>query len=185
MKFSSRPLLALGVLAFGLLTSARAVTINFGPNLEAADTYLGTSHGVGPGMPNTEAETAAYINHFAGTTFVAGDILKVGQPIPGEGIPNANDDQFAVPGGYMWLVVKYGGPGGGYGALFLLNGNDALVPYDSAALFGNNDQYAVSHYGLAGPVNPNIPGVPDGGTTVALLGLGLVAVSLFARRKNS
>ena len=51
-----------------------------------------------------------------------------------------------------------------------LDGNAASVHYDSSVLWGTGDQYAVSHFSVAGPISPGPGlGVPDGGTTAAML----------------
>ncbi|MEO5961514.1 MAG: VPDSG-CTERM sorting domain-containing protein [Opitutaceae bacterium] len=48
---------------------------------------------------------------------------------------------------------------------------------------GNGQYHDISHAGINGtPGNSNIPGVPDGGATLALLGLG-VSFLIIARRK--
>jgi hypothetical protein len=58
-----------------------------------------------------------------------------------------------------------------------LNGNGAMVPYDSSLIWGTGDKYAVSHYSVAGA-----HGVPDGGMTVTLLGLSVSGLAYFRRK---
>lgn len=51
-----------------------------------------------------------------------------------------------------------------------------------------NAYLALSHAGLTGTSNPNNPpggpGVPDGGSTAAMLGLGLIAMAVAVRRRR-
>lgn len=176
---SFKKALVLAALAASALT-AKAVPLDFGTNLEAADTYNGTSFKAGADG-NTEAQIAALVNGWLGTSLTAADIDKTNPPIA-EVVPagaGAGDGQFYIGSGFDWVFVKYDGPNGG-SALFWLGGSDAWVPYDSAPLWGSGDQYAISHYATTG----GSTNVPDGGTTAALLGVGLVGASLIARRRK-
>lgn len=129
--------------------------------------------GVDPGQYNTETEIANFLNSVAGTTFTAADINKTASPTELGG----SDGYFAVPSGWEYLVVKYDGSHAG-SVVIELDGNAANVPFDSAAIWGgdiNADKYAVSHFSVAGPV-------PDGGTTIALLGFALVGIGALRRK---
>jgi hypothetical protein len=87
------------------------------------------------------------------------------------------DGYFTVPAGWNYLVVQYDGPNGG-SVVIQLDGNDAKVPFDSSLIWGTGDQYAVSHFSVAGPGTE----VPDGGSTLALLGFALVGVDQLRRK---
>jgi hypothetical protein len=80
---------------------------------------------------------------------------------------------------YSYLFAKYDGPNGGVEVWFVgnLSGNVTIPGFG----FGppGSDQYGLSGWTLFGPGTP--PGVPDGGTTVMLLGAALGALGT-ARR---
>ena len=156
--------------AIGL--TAKAVPLDFGTDLEASDTYNGTSYAAG-NLGNTEAQIADLVNGWLGTSYVAEDIAKTNSP-PEVGAP---DGQFYVGSGFDFVIVKYDGPNAG-SALFWLGGSDAWIPYDSAPLWGTGDKYAVSHFAV---VDGQHHDVPDAGTSVILIGLGLLGIAGFRR----
>lgn len=82
--------------------------------------------------------------------------------------------------GFMYLLAKYDGQN--YGSRVWYVGG--LTGEITIPLNGLGDQYAVSHTYLFNPAPDNPPGepVPDGGLTVALLGLALTGIG-FLRRK--
>ena len=86
------------------------------------------------------------------------------------------DDAFVVPLGYEYVIAKYsGGQHGGY-ALFHLPtfGSNTLPQYPANLWTTNPTKYAISHFTTLS--------VPDGGSTVALLGSALFAVGFLRRR---
>ena len=135
--------------------------------------------GVEGGTHSTETAVANFVNGAIGTSYVASDINKFGAPTELGG----DDGYFLVPAGWTYLVVQYDGPNGG-SVLVNLGGNDASVPYDSSAIWGTADKYAISHYSLIAPTTPPTPTsvpVPDGGATVLMLGSALMGIAAFRR----
>lgn len=124
------------------------------------------------GTHSNEDSIAAFLNWGLGcSTFEAEDVLKDDHPVELEG----PDGYFEVPSGWNYLVVQYDGPNGG-SILLDLGGNAAEVPFDSAMIWGSGDKYAATHYSLAGPAD-----VPDGGGTLALIGIALGGLSACKR----
>ena len=84
----------------------------------------------------------------------------------------------AVPAGWEYVWAKYDGPQGG-AVLYYLGGAAVSLPSTSAPLWPNTAGQGVglSHYTLFNPTTS----VPDGGATVALMGLALGGLSLGRR----
>ena len=175
----------LGVIGLAALTSsAKATPIDFGTTWAAwGSSYYSTDPGnrvldrsfasYGPG-----ATIATYLNSVASTSFSAANIQKTDSPTELGG----TDGYFEVPSGWNWLVVQYNG-GNNAGALVIkIDGLGAKVPFDSSNIWGSGDQFAVSHYAVAGPGGGTPPGAPDGGTTIALLGIAMFGADLLRRR---
>jgi hypothetical protein len=85
--------------------------------------------------------------------------------------------------GFDWGFAKYDGQNAGY-VLFYLGGALAstIIPQFPATLWTTNpEQYAISHLTVfnAGP------SVPDGGSTIAMLGAGFMLLAGLARRTLS
>jgi hypothetical protein len=75
-------------------------------------------------------------------------------------------------GGYMYVVAKYGNDS----EVFYIGGMTGEI---TLANFTGN-QNGLSHYVLFNPAGT--PSVPDGGTTMALMGLGFCALGVARRR---
>jgi hypothetical protein len=195
MKFIKSNKLAAALAVFGLTgMSAHAVPIDFGtswpsftaPNAESyASAPLNRVRGISGGQYANEGEVAAVLNLIAHTTFGAGKITKydAGQLLPDLSTLSelgGDDGYFLVPSGWTYLVAQYDGKNGG-SVVIQLDGNSAKVPWDSAAIWGTGDKHSLSHYSVAG--TSNILGVPDGGTTAAMLGLSLLGMGFIFRRK--
>jgi hypothetical protein len=104
-----------------------------------------------------------------------------------QGVPNPNFT-LQVQSGFDYVLAKYDGPNGG-DVLFYLGGASFTLPGNSYDIWTNNADkgYGISHWTAfnAGPDDPDRPHVPDGGTTVAMLGLafaGLGATRRFLKR---
>lgn len=84
--------------------------------------------------------------------------------------------------GFTYILAKYDGPNGG-DVVWFVGGAAFTLPGDSSGLWTNPDGqgYGISHWTGFGPGTS----VADGGTTAALLGLGLVILSLIARRPKT
>lgn len=92
--------------------------------------------------------------------------------------PSGAPTSINLGSGYLYLVAKYDGPN--YGSVvWYVGGMTGTVTIPSTA---TNGQYGLSHVYL---YNPGHVSVPDGGATLALLGLGLVAVEGVRRRMTS
>ena len=143
------------------------------------------------GIPSGDAARTAYVNHLIdmapGTsdTF-SGNTFQRSLNNPGPGFPNYPDAVFALNGGgtsidlgdgtlYSYLFAKYNGPNAG-AEVWYVGGISGIITIPAFGLAGQN--YALSGWTLFGP---GVPGVPDGGTTVMLLGAALGALGM-ARR---
>jgi VPDSG-CTERM motif len=165
-------------LALGLsATTAQALTI--GDNR-----YLGS---IVPGVPTNPTSEVSYINQLitmglgTSTVIAPNTFTRSSRPCPSLGgcptatLVDASVDQ-APPGGpinvtgYEWLYAKYGGDShvwwiGGLGA-------GVIIPPSNGT---NND---LSHYALFNATGRT----PDGGATLGLLGLGVLALGYLRRR---
>jgi hypothetical protein len=169
--------LAFGVLA-GLPGAAQADPLDFD------DAYdLGS---VTPGEPSSIAEERAYINHLVGMavntseTFAFHDYVRKSVscgtcPAATGGIKydTGNNVVDLGTGGFTYLLAKYDGPSGG-SEVWNVQGLTGIV---TIPLFWENGTLGLSHWTLFGGAG----GVPDGGTTVMLLGAALGALGM-ARR---
>lgn len=87
-----------------------------------------------------------------------------------------------VNAGFMYALAKYDGPNAGY-VLFFLNGAATTLPEYPFPLWGDNaSQYQISHHTGFNAVQVNQTSVPDGGTTLTLLGAALGGLGLVRRR---
>lgn len=158
--------------------TARAVTIDFGTQWDfpLPSEVIGYADASPANSFSTETQIKTLLNSIAGTSFDAADIHKTNSPSNVGG-------QFSVGAGWNYLVVQYDGPNGG-SVVIELNGADALVPYYGSNIWGTGTQYGVSHFSVAGQHQGDIPGVgvPDGGTTALLLGLGLIVIGCVRRK---
>jgi hypothetical protein len=164
-------------------TTAQALTIG---NTEPR--YLGS---IGPGVPTSPTDEVAYINKLI--TIALGSSTAFGSPqvntytrstnpcssnlggCPQATLIDAKDNQLPPGGpvnvtGYEWLYAKYGGDShvwwiGGSGAGVTIPGN-------------NVGGQALSHYALFDATGQT----PEGGATLGLLGLGVLALGYLRRR---
>ena len=138
------------------------------------------------GIPSGDADRTAYVNHLIGMglntsdTFMGNTFFRSGHafsPMP-TAVFDHNGSGTSVDLGagglYTYLFAKYDGPN--FGAEVWYVGN--LSGIITIPAFGSGEQYALSGWTLFGPGGQ---GVPDGGTTVMLLGAALGALSM-ARR---
>ena len=83
-------------------------------------------------------------------------------------------------GGFDYLIVQWDGPEGG-NAIYYLGGLSGTITVTNDIFFNQNHQpFAASGYWLSGGGQ----GVPDGGTTVMLLGAALGALGMARRFLN-
>jgi hypothetical protein len=160
---------ALAVVAF--MSSAHALTF--------ADA-VGT---IRSGEPAGSTDETGYVNHLLGMalgseTYDGHDYVKiidVGGTV-GAGVQNTTGANSGNATG--WLLAKYDGPNGG-DVLFAISG-EFTIPQDSGSLWENNNGvgYGLSHFTVFGSEQR----VPDGGATVALLGVGLLGLGAMRRK---
>ena len=173
MKFYKLAKILFTVLAVGAAASvSRAVTLDLGTVWDK-DNLPAEVLGYEAGIHGPEAAIADAINLFAGTDFEEGDILKTNK----DDITTNLFGQIVIGPGYDYLAIQYDGPEGGI-VVIALNGMDALVPFLSTNIWGGEGQYGVSHIAVTGPGET----VPDGGSMVVLMGLGLVTLGFFRRK---
>jgi hypothetical protein len=146
------------------------------------------------GIPSGDAQRTAYVNHLIDMALGATDVA-LNQTFhrslanPGPGFPNYPDAVFShngTPGSnivdlgngtlYSYLFAKYDGPNGG-SEVWYVGGLSGIITIPTHGIFGQN--YGLSGWTLFGPGGGGQ--VPDGGTTVMLLGAALGALGI-ARR---
>lgn len=186
-------------------TGARAATITLtvDPNLPPGTTpfVLGAAN---PGAPASQADEVIYITGIlalplGGTGTAGADAiyrsLNVFSPLPAPTIPASPPFQGVsgtgttfVDQGYTYLAAKYDGPNGGTEVWYLggiASGTTITIP---ANAFGDgNNQYGLSGWNFFTPTpdNPNFPPqgrLPDGSSTLALLGFAIVGVETLRRK---
>lgn len=102
---------------------------------------------------------------------------------------NAGDT--SIPAGYDYALAKYDGQEAGY-ILFYLGGTASTIPAAPYNIWTTGtEQYALSHWTVfngTNEINPNDGGgngVPDGGSTMTMLGLGLVGLGMVKRKLSA
>ena len=162
---------------------------------------FGDDYSVGyyrPPEPASETAEAGYINTLIdqaiNSTTVFGAYTYVRTSLDSSSLPDATavgSVKTQIPegttaigsinvSGYDYLIGKYDGPQGGGYVWYVGNlTGSQTIPFDST--FTTEGSYGLSHYTLfkAAPGT----GVPDGGATAALLGLGMLGLGFMARRK--
>ena len=137
-------------------------------------------------LPGTQASSqgdavvAAWLNSLAGTSFTGSDVSvnnnNTGAPT---GYPNfgPNTNPITLPvGDYDYLVLHWGGSGGGVDYAYDLTACADGSTFTFAPLDGRNN--GLSSYRFYGPNGS----VPDTGSTLALLGLGVCLIGAAKRR---
>jgi hypothetical protein len=199
------PLRKLALLAAAFCTATFAFNHNVSaaphPLPPAISLSFGDANDLGQvlfGIPSGNAFRTQYVNTLIslapGTTgFPAdGQIYNRSFNNPGPGFPNYPTAVFALngPSGepedintvdlgdgtlYSYLFAKYDGRNAG-SEVWYVGGLSGIITIPAFGLAGQN--YGLSGWTLFGP---GVPGVPDGGTTVMLLGTALGALGM-ARR---
>jgi hypothetical protein len=175
--------LAVGVYA-GLPSAAQALTFN--------DSYdLGW---VNPGEPASIADERTYVNNLIGLAQNSGAATIDGHdyfrtnancgtcPAATGGIKDNSGSNIVNlgTGGFTYLIAKYDGPNGG-SEVWNVQGLTGIITIPLFGLAGQN--FGLSHWTLFGPGGGG--GVPDGGTTVMLLGAALGALGMARRYLKS
>jgi VPDSG-CTERM motif len=158
-------------LAFGDANDLGKVLFGIPSGDDARTQYVNTLISLAPGTTNFPADGQHYTRSLAN---------------PGPGFPNYPDAVFALNGTgtsidlgngslYSYLFAKYDGRNAG-SEVWYVGGLSGIITIPAVGLAGQN--YGLSGWTLFGP---GVPGVPDGGTTVMLLGAALGALGI-ARR---
>jgi len=169
-----------------------AAMLAFSPNAKALT--FGDPNDLGivfTGIPSGDDFRTSYVNQLIdlapGAIAVAlGQTFVRSLNNPGPGFPNYPDAVFALNGTgtdvdlgdgtlYSYLFAKYDGPNAG-SEVWYVGGLSGIIEIPGFGLAGQ--RYGLSGWTLFGP---GVPGVPDGGTTVMLLGAALGALGM-ARR---
>jgi hypothetical protein len=146
------------------------------------------------GIPSGDADRTAYVNHLIAMTpgtsgSFSGQTFHRSSANPGPGFGNYPTAVFSHNGTgtsvdlgdgtlYSYLFAKYDGPNAG-SEVWYVGGISGVITIPADGL-ATGKKYGLSGWTLFGPgVTP--PGVPDGGTTIMLLGAALGALGM-ARR---
>jgi hypothetical protein len=153
---------------------------------------------VGSGIPSGDADRKNYVNHLIAmipghSDNALGQHFERSLKNPGPGFPNyptavfpnnlpKNGTGVSVDLGngtlYSYLFAKYDGKNAG-SEVWYVGGISGMITIPADGIPGHGHQYGLSGWSLFGP--GGTPGVPDGGTTVMLLGAALGALGM-ARR---
>ena len=194
--------IAVAVIA-STVTVARATTValSVDPNLPPGTTayVLGAAN---PGTPADAVDQTGFVNGILGLPLGgSGTVMAVsssqtdsiyrslnvfsGLPTSATSANNiggsGNMTSISILAGYDFLVAKYDGQNGGTEVWFVggLVGDTVTIPQNA---FGDGN----NQYGLSGTTllegSPSTPPVPDGGSTLALLGLGILSTLMFVRK---
>jgi hypothetical protein len=193
MKNLLTRLFSTALISAGFATQLSAVTLD-----STSTRYLGL---INDGIPSSESQTAGYINILTGMAINTGPLQipsSTGEIYTRSG--NMDPTVFSFPTATTQGAVKLEAPdsllsfnfGSGYTYLVAkYDQSDAgsLVWYVEG-LIGSYDiqqtlnGHAISHIVALNP-GSGTPGVPDGGSTVALLGGALMVIAGVARRVGS
>ena len=181
------------------------VTLTVDPNVTAPGTVPFVLGDVNPPEPADPASVVQEINILIGLPLGGSHASNIGAQSqteyrslnPFSPLPAANGAQtgggtstIITDAGFYYLAAKYDGPNGGleiWDIGSLPTGTTIIIPQNA---FGTgNNQFGLSGWDLftATPDNPNFPpqgSVPDGGSTLALLGCALVGVESLRRKMH-
>jgi VPDSG-CTERM motif len=180
---------------FALVSAAVcAVMLAFTPNANALALTFTDQYGVGtisPGSPADPADVATYVNYMLtldpgqSGTFSGQTITRSNNVFAN--LPNANANILAqgtsttinlgTGGVYTYLFAKYDGKNDNSQVWYVAN-LSGIITIPALGPLG---------HGLSGWIlfGPGTPGVPDGGTTVMLLGAALGALGVARRYLSS
>ncbi|HKX63397.1 MAG TPA: VPDSG-CTERM sorting domain-containing protein [Verrucomicrobiae bacterium] len=187
-KYISKTLAVCSIAASLIAASSSALTLTMG------DQYmLGTYV---PGEPASQMDEEMNVQHlvdlyngdsaalvFNGRTFV----LDAGASVPAPDLPGVDfvskDESTDTTGidvsGATYVLAKYDGPSGGVIVWYVAD--LTTVDFQAKAFGKDGTQYGLSHISF---FTAGSPGVPDGGTTLALLGVAVAGMGMLRRRLN-
>ena len=172
-----------------LCTVLAGALLAFSPNARAVSLSIGDGHELGFvnfGIPAGDNDRLNYVNHLRGmglgttdqafgqTFFRSNNALgQMPQAVLAGNVKGTTTSVNLGAGGlYTYLLAKYDGPN--YGTeVWYVGDLSGIITIPATA-----GRYGLSSWMLFGP---GVPGVPDGGTTAMLLGLGLCSVGIFRR----
>jgi len=167
--------LAFGILA-GLPSAANALVLSFNDIRD-----LGY---VTPGEPADIPSERGYVNNLIGFAYFRKNISCGTCPAATGGAKNDTGSNVVNlgTGGFTYLIAKYDGPNGA-SEVWNVQGLTGLytIPLVGFATKLHPQGYGLSHWTLFGPGGQ----VPDGGTTVMLLGAALGALGMARRYLSS
>ena len=200
MTNRAKQTLALTSIAVGLCTlSAQAITM-----IDTADYGITTVMPGTPASPDTElgfVQNSVQIwngsmlpGTYSGNTYTLLNGTMVPNPLTAPTIAPSNDTDFSGTGnlatislgtgGYEYLLTRWGGGD----VLYYVEGLTGDISVENDLISPGSSNTGLSHYALFGdennPNNPNPPpSVPDGASTLALLGPVLLAFGYLGRKK--
>ena len=183
-----------GICLAGILAMAGSVN--------AASFTIGDANSIGlvvPDHPTSPNDDAQYINHLivlspGGSTTFSGETITRSMhnfsPMDPIIVPVSGDPVGSLPGtgtsvslgsGYEYLMAKYDAGSAG-GEVWYVGGLAGTVTIP--AFFTSDNQYGLSGWTLFNPLDngSHEGGAPDGGTTVALLGFGLLGIGALRQK---
>ncbi len=190
MKYLDIKKLTAGFAVLGCLVagSASALTID-------SPGVVGT---IVVGEPASDANEAIWVNYLLSLGATTTSVANLGNPAANHTFTTGINDfngtvssasslkdttgNNSVPAGYDFVLAKYDGPHGG-DVVFATGGAAFTLPTAGDDFFTSNLGLGLSHF-VAYIDTSKTPPVPDGGSTVLLLGVGLSALAL-AHRKLS
>jgi hypothetical protein len=90
-----------------------------------------------------------------------------------------------VPAGWEYALAKYDGTQAGYVLFNLAAFGSMTLPEYSFSIWGSNpEQFQISNFLAFNTNGGDIPGVPDGGSTLALMGVAFAVLGLVRSRKQ-
>jgi hypothetical protein len=150
------------------------------------------------GIPSGDADRTTYVNHLVGMV-LGGHDFGDGQEyfrstnnfgtLPtavfdhnSSGNPSTTIDLGTTAGVYTYLFAKYDGPNYGSEVWYVGNLTGIItIPEFAGGQGAGGSGYQLSGWTLFTGVGPGGHGVPEGGSTIAFLGLALTAAELLRR----
>jgi hypothetical protein len=185
--------LLLGIGCAVLLASARDANANRIPVPPSINLTIGDQHELGqvqPPTPEGDADITQYVNFMIGLSLGGSGHVIIGPhnilvtrsmnnfgSLPGPATlalrGTGTTINLGIQGTYSYLFAHYGGPGGGFAEVWYVGDLSGTISIPATGL----------GHGLSGWALFTAPGgaVPDGGTTVMLLGAGLGALAVVRR----
>lgn len=189
---AKQAVIAIAIVVAGVCINARAITIT------TADYGIGTIIPGTPANPSTElgyVQTSVSIwngTTLAGTysgntyTLLSGGLVPT--PLTAPTVVASNESDFngsgntatlsLGAGGYEYLLTRWGGGD----ILYYVEGLSGNITVENDLVSPGQTDTGLSHFALFGDESNPPPSVPDGGSTVAMLGSALLGISALGRK---